>query len=379
MGVSPNLGMTHKERYLTAIQHKQPDTVPVDCWLDLVHVERILNRRTRDASFFVDKNPAQVKEDMNDLMIQNQRLINEAHRKLGLDSYFVSDYYVYPRGYRPKFIDSNTYVDHLGKVYKIRRDVNVTYWVDGVIKTPEDLDRFEFPDPKDFDYTSVELTVEEAGEEYPVLAWCHLSEMFSYLARGGIDKLVYDLYRNPDFARNLIGKISSTNMGIIDEMIKRGVDVVAVGDDVADTRGPFFPPRIFRQYFYPYLEKLVEMAHRKKVYVMKHSDGNLYPILDDLISLGIDGLHPIEPGAMDLADVKNRYGARIFLRGNVDNMHVLPYGSEEDVRKDVRRCIDAAAKGGGFILAESNSMHANVKTGNIWTMIDEARRYGVYR
>ena len=120
------------------------------------------------------------------------------------------------------------------------------------------------------------------------------------------------------------------------------------------------------------------MAHRN-VYVMKHSDGNLYPILDDLISLGIDGLHPIEPGAMDLADVKNRYGSRIFLRGNVDNMHVLPYGSEEDVRRDVRRCIDAAAKGGGFILAESNSMHANVKTENIWTMIDEARKYGVYR
>jgi hypothetical protein len=71
MGVSPNLGMTHKERYLTAIQHKQPDTVPIDCWLDLVHVERILNKRTRDASLFVDKNPAQVKEDMNDLILSN--------------------------------------------------------------------------------------------------------------------------------------------------------------------------------------------------------------------------------------------------------------------------------------------------------------------
>lgn len=82
---------------------------------------------------------------------------------------------------------------------------------------------------------------------------------------------------------------------------------------------------------------------------------------------------------MDLADVKKRYGTRIFLRGNVDNMHILPYGSEEDVRRDVRRCIDAAAEGGGFILAESNSMHANVKTENIWIMIDEARKYGIYR
>jgi uroporphyrinogen decarboxylase len=372
------LVMTHRERYLTAIEHKEPDIVPVDCWLDLVHVQRIVNKQTRDASYFAGRDPAKVNEDMNDLMIQNQRLMNEAHRRLGVDSLFVSDYNIYPHGYRPKFTDSDTYVDHFGKVYRIRRDVNVTYWVDGVIKTPEDLDAFEFPDPREFDYTTVELTVEEARGEYPVLAWCHLSEMFSYLARGGIDKLVYDIHRNPDFARRLIDEVSRANMGIIDELIKRGVDVIALGDDVADTHGPLFPPGIFREYFFPYLEKVIEMAHSKKIHVMKHSDGNLYPILDDLISLGIDGLHPIEPGAMDLADVKKKYGSKIFLRGNVDNMHVLPYGSEEDVRRDVRRCIRAAAKGGGFILAESNSMHANVKTENIWTMIDEARKYGVY-
>lgn len=157
--------MTHRERYLSTIEHKQPDMVLVDCWLDLVHVERIVSKQTRDVSFFAGKNPASVNEDMNEIMIQNQRLINEAHRRLGVDSLLVSDHYVYPRGYKPKFIDSNTYVDHFGKVYRIRKDVNVTYWVDGVIKTPEDLSAFRFPDPDEFDYTSVELTVEEAGGE----------------------------------------------------------------------------------------------------------------------------------------------------------------------------------------------------------------------
>jgi uroporphyrinogen decarboxylase len=81
---------------------------------------------------------------------------------------------------------------------------------------------------------------------------------------------------------------------------------------------------------------------------------------------------------MDLADVKRRFGDRIFLRGNVDCVHILPYGSEEDVRRDVRRCIDAAAEGGGFILSDSNSLHSNVKTENIKFMVDEARRYGRY-
>ena len=112
---------------------------------------------------------------------------------------------------------------------------------------------------------------------------------------------------------------------------------------------------------------------------MKHSDGNLYPKLDDLISMGVDGLHPIEPGAMNLVDVKRRYDDKIFLRGNVDCMHILPYGSEVEVRKEVRRCIDEAAEGGGFILSDSNSMHSNVKTKNILIMIDEGSKYGRYQ
>jgi uroporphyrinogen decarboxylase len=81
---------------------------------------------------------------------------------------------------------------------------------------------------------------------------------------------------------------------------------------------------------------------------------------------------------MDLKDVKEKYGDKICLAGNVDCRYVLPYGSEEDVRKDVRRCIDAAGKGGGFILASSNSLHANVKIENIYVMVDEARKYGKY-
>ena len=370
--------MTHKERYLTAIQHKEPDMVPVDCYLDPIHVERIVGKKARDVTFFAGKDPATVKEDMNDIMMENQKLINEAHRKLGLDSLFVFDYHVYPKGHKPRFLDSNTYIDHFGTVYRVREDVNVTYWVDGIIKTPEDLDNFDFPTPEEFNYETVELTVDEAGDEYPVLAWCHVAEMYSYLSVGGIDKLVHAIYRDPDFARRLIERIATANLGRIEEIMKRGVDVIGLSDDLADTKGPFFSPKILREYFYPYLERAVKMAHQKGIFVMKHSDGNLYPILDDLVSLGIDGLHPIEPGAMDLVDVKNRYGDRLYLRGNVDCMYVLPTGSEGDVRREVRRCVDAAAKGGGFVLSDSNSMHANVKTENIWTMVDEARRYGVY-
>jgi uroporphyrinogen decarboxylase len=116
-------------------------------------------------------------------------------------------------------------------------------------------------------------------------------------------------------------------------------------------------------------------AKRRGIPVLKHSDGNLYPILDDLVEAGISGLHPMEPGAMDLADVKKKYGEKICLLGNVDCKHVLPSGTEEDVRRDTRRCIDAAAKEGGHILTSSSSIHANSQFENFYTMVNETGKH----
>lgn len=220
--------------------------------------------------------------------------------------------------------------------------------------------------------------MKEAGEEYPVAGWTHCASLYPYLMRGGIDKLVLDVYKNPSFAKRLINLVADINFEIAKQMLDRKVDLIVESDDIADKKSPFYPPRIFREFFFPPLKRLIDECHRRSVPFMKHSDGNLYPLLDDFIEIGVNGLHPIEPRAMDLADVKKRYGDRLFLRGNVDCVHILPYGTEEDVRRDVRRCIDAAAEGGGFILSDSNSMHSNVKTENILTMIEEGRRYGKY-
>ncbi|MGQ9638828.1 MAG: uroporphyrinogen decarboxylase family protein [Candidatus Bathyarchaeia archaeon] len=149
------------------------------------------------------------------------------------------------------------------------------------------------------------------------------------------------------------------------------------GDDLAD-KGPIFSPKLLREFFFPYVNRLIGECRSRNLPVMKHSDGNLHPILEDLINLGMDGLHPIEPKVMNLVKVKETYGHRIFLRGNVDCAYILPYGYGAQVRREVRRCIDAAARDGGVILSDSNSLHRNVRTENVIVMVDEARRYGTY-
>jgi len=160
-------------------------------------------------------------------MLRNQKMENEAKKKLGVDALSVSDYNIFSPRYKPRFLNEDTHIDLFGKVYRVRRDVRTTRWVDGEIKTPEDLERWNPPDPEEMDYSIVDLTVKEAGDMYPVVAWVHGSMMFPYLMCGGIDEPVYSIYRRPDFARDLIQKVADVNFEITKRILDRGVDMVA--------------------------------------------------------------------------------------------------------------------------------------------------------
>jgi uroporphyrinogen decarboxylase len=355
---------------MRAVKLGQPDLVPINGSWDPVPARKIVGRGVAKS--------LDPRKDLNRIVFEDQRIMNEASKKLGFDALDVDVGSIYPRDYRPRFIDSETYIDHFNIVWKIREDVKTTFWTDGLIRNLEELDNFTFPNPDEMCYDIIDLTVEDAADDYAVVVWFQLCESISWMMRGGIDKMVQDIYRNPDFAKKLIDKVANANFEIAKRVMDRGVDVMVWAGDIADSKSPYFPLRIFEEFYFPHARKLVDECRKRDIPLFKHSDGNLYPILDALVSLGINGLHPIEPGIMDLADVKKRYGDKICLMGNVDCVHTLPYGSEEDVRRDVRRCVDAAAKGGGFILSDSNSLHNNVEVENVWTMVDEARKYGVY-
>lgn len=162
---------------MAAARHERPDIVPIDTsFLDLVHVERITGKRpagTVAGGGAWGFSPEDSRSDLVELGIRNQELTLEATRKIGLDSFAVSDYWLLPKGYRHKFIDKDTYVDHWGKVYRIRRDIRTAYWIDGIIRAPEDLDKFVPPDPNELCYDIVDFTVKEAHGEYAVLGLGH--------------------------------------------------------------------------------------------------------------------------------------------------------------------------------------------------------------
>ncbi len=133
-----------------------------------------------------------------------------------------------------------------------------------------------------------------------------------------------------------------------------GADAIIMTSDYAMNTGPFLCPEHFAQFVAPYLKRAVAAAHAQGLKVIKHSDGDLMPVLDQIIDSGIDALHSIDPMAgMDIKAIKQRYGKRIALCGNVHCAH-LQTGTPEQVRRSAQYCLQWAKPGGGYIFSTSN-------------------------
>ena len=370
------MGMSHRERFLTAIDLGEPDLVPItDLGLDSPIVEAIIGRKIGGAALTLMGGAGW------EASIRNRLALLEACLKLGFDAVpAVSDYTLASKSYRPDVLPSGGFVDEWGRIMEYRDKTKTTWWVKGTVQTEEDIENYTPPDPEEEGrFELVERVVNSLRDkDAAMMGQAHSGWHMAFQVRGGIDKLLLDMYRRPELAHRFMEKVAEACLGMAKQLIEGGVEVIFMTDDYADCHSPFMSMEQFREFELPNIRRLVNYAGAKGIPVLKHSDGNIYPILDDMIEAGIRGIHPIEPGTMDLKDVKQKYGDKVSILGNVDCRHVLPFGSEEDVRRDVRRCIDAAGKGGGYVLASSNSIHANCKVENVYTMVDEARKYGRY-
>lgn len=162
--------------------------------------------------------------------------------------------------------------------------------------------------------------------------------------------------------------------------VDEGVEIIRGGlDDMAAKEGPYLPPRMYDEIIFPHLRVLVGEVHKAGGKILVHSDGDLRLILDGLVDTGIDALHSIDPSAgMDIGWVKEVFGDRICLFGNVDCAWVLTRLGPTDVSLETRRCITKASPGGGHVLCSSNVIHKAVPRENALAMIEAGRKYGVY-
>jgi len=191
--------------------------------------------------------------------------------------------------------------------------------------------------------------------------------------------IVHKIYTRPDeIKREMNERIKQSIQGI-KQQADAGANLVIDCTDFCLKEGPFYPTTVYTEIIFPHLRMLVDTAHKKHIHFIMHTDGNLWPILKDLVATRIDALHSIDPSAgMKLAEIKERYGNKIALCGNVDAATTMAYGTPEQVAKEAKRCIRDAAAGGGYFLTTSNCIYMGVPPVNAITLAKTGRTYGKY-
>jgi uroporphyrinogen decarboxylase len=208
-----------------------------------------------------------------------------------------------------------------------------------------------------------------------------------YLTAGqlrGVEQFFIDMALNEAFAQALVERISCAIEELMQGYIQACGPYVGMielpGDDYATEQGMAFSPDMFRRYFKPYIQRMIEIikGYRPEIKVMLHCDGVYREILPDLIEVGVDVLNPLEAlPAMDPAELKRDFGDRFSFLGAIDIRHALT-GSQQGVIEEVKLRLKQLAPGGGYVIAATNHIQPDVPPENVITMYEAARTYGRY-
>jgi uroporphyrinogen decarboxylase len=262
------------------------------------------------------------------------------------------------------------------QIYFNPRLVDGQYFVEGgFLHTRQDLHMVHLVDPEHESLYEPACRFLERVHAQGLAAGCFINLASDPVVLGmGWDYFSYALYDDWGMVETLFDLYSDWNARAVDHICSLGFDFIWAGDDIAFKSGPMISPKIFRELFLPYYRRVAERISLPWIF---HTDGNFLPILEDLLSLGMNGLHPIEPEAVDIQEVKQRVGDRVTLVGNID-INLLSNGSPEEVAAITRETIHRAGADGRFILSSSNSITRSCSVENVLAMVRACREFGDY-
>ena len=373
--------MNPRERVVEALSHREPDRPPVDlggtvsgihnkAYANLIHALNI------EVDVRIDPRDVQQLAKPDAVILE----------RLGVDFRHVSLRTVPgPGGIIPDASGRPYFVDEWG--IKWGRSPNYYDMVDHPLKDAGvgDLDDFDWPDPTN--PARFEGLREEAEDFYHNTDYAIQADAFfggiyecAWWLRG-FETFTVDLYRRPEFTSKFLDKILELYIefygGYLD-VVGPFIQMIDYNDDLGMQTGPIMSPAMFNRYLKPRYQKLFKLIRSKtKAKLFLHTCGSVHQLIPDLIDLGLDVLNPIQPLAanMEIEGLKRDFGDRLCFHGGVDIQRLLPYGSSEEVEKEVRRVARVGGRGGGFILAGAQNIQADVPPRNVVAMFQAAGSY----
>jgi uroporphyrinogen decarboxylase len=377
--------MTSRQRVTLALDHIEPDRVPFDCTFTLAAYQRLSRHLGQAPDPLVTPGSPSLSVTPPENFL----------RELGVDLYYIGlgD----PSG-RPAFeVGMPVYIDEWGIGY---RRIETTTGVDYVVVSPplaqarlQDLDDYPWPDPDDPALTTglAEKARRLAQSTEFALVGKFNTALFEHASLlRGMERLYLDLVEDPEFVGALLDKLTDLAIRQIGHGLKACGPYLQIlrlaGDDLGGQQGPLISPRMFRRLVKPHFARLYREAKRLFLdynpagKLMAHTDGDVYPLINDYIEMGLDVLNPVQPfvAEMDHARLKREFGHQLSFHGGIDIQHTLPFGTQDEVRLQVRHALTCLAPGGGCILAPTHYLLPDVPPENILTLRDTMLESGKY-
>ena len=351
--------MTSRERVLAALALKEPDKVPfLDACIDPTIQKALLGRETLSVPVISEATPGW--ESWGSFERQGDKF------KIRL-AYSISPEFV------EKFEMDGFSIDFLPPLFaKIKHGREGREFItNGLLTSEKALELMILPDPTDESlYEPIREILEKYGNRYAVHARIRLGASPTLLSMG-MEGFSYALQDKPALVEKVLDIYTNWSAELVNHLQKIGFSFLWAFDDIAYNSGPIFSPSVFKEIFLPRMRKV---ARNIKIPWVYHSDGNLVPVLDDLLTLEMNGLHPIQPDVMDIVELKRDYRDNVCLLGNID-VGLLSRGTAEEVEREVRNKIKLLAPGGGYILTSGNSIASYCKPENVLAMIKTVHKY----
>jgi len=365
--------MNSKERTLLALHRQEPDRVPV--WVTIV-------AEMADRLGQVTGIPA----DPLDAYLTNRISHAELLTALGNDVVGIGS--TAPPSCPTRQRPDGYLEDEWGFVYRrVPHAFGVYLEIVGRplagIASARELSRYRLPDPAaPGRFDAARDRAGRYGRSHALLGIieCTVFEMAWNLV--GLEAFLADMALRRDYVGSLLDEVADYSIAIGRALIDLGADALLMGDDVGMDIGPMLSPRMWREWLWPRLQRVIEAyrAARPDAILAYHTCGSVLPFIEPLIEMGVQVLNPIQVTArgMDPAALKARYGDRLAFCGGIDQRQVLPHGTPADVEREVRQRISELGPGGGYLAAPTHDIQADTPVENVLALFEACRRWGRY-
>ncbi|MEW6745491.1 MAG: uroporphyrinogen decarboxylase family protein [Planctomycetota bacterium] len=350
--------MRHRDRVLTTLDHHEPDRCPFQASFTPEFAERL----------------------RADLALRGQAPHNphgggntyELERAVGQDLILTSVGWA-----NSYYQEGDSYVDEWGVHWKSVWYTTpfgrgrYTEIVGHPLADDAAIASYRPPDPLRPElYREAERVIREFKDEYWIVGVTVTTIFECAWALRGLTALLMDLVAAPDTANAILEIPFRYHLAAAKRLVELGVDMIWVGDDVGTQRGMLIAPEAWRVFLKGRMAQFIAELKRisPTVRIAYHSDGDIRAIIPELIEIGVDVLNPLQPACMDVAALKRQYGKELSFWGSLDEQHTLPFGTPEDVRREVAERLATLGAGGGLILGPTHHVQLDTPLENFWAM-----------